>query len=524
MDRIRWTRVAVPAGALIALAWCLAGHSRAAPAAGQAQPDGKIYTNQPVFNLPIRLDERSRSAVSKVSLFARVGPGPWQLVDTAAPNQTQFRYQASQDGEYWFSVVTTDKQGLSTPRDVAQEPPALVVVVDTQKPAIELQPATLPGGELGLRCTIVDSNPDYQALKISYRAADQTVRYLEALPGQPGLFRVPAPEVLSGWVSVTAADRAHNETKRDLNLREVLGQGSAATQAPQSAPVTPAKGTASAPVSGPEIVQTSAQSPAPTHVASKLAPLAAVGSSGMTLPAPTPLPAPTTSKVNALPAPDAKTGGLPRQLINTTHASIDYRIDPVGPSGVSKVDVWMTADKGASWQRLGEDADRRSPAEVDLPGEGLYGIRLAVTNGNGFGGKPPAPGEAPTSWVEVDTTAPIAQLREIDPTTSGGKLELRWTVTDKNLGPEPIALYYATRREGPWLPIARNVKNDSCYHWEFPRDVGGQFFVRLEAADQAGNVSRCETPTPVVLDMTEPRALVVGISGMNAPGGTVQGH
>src|SRR5262249_53703591 len=182
-------------------------------------------------------------------------------------------------------------------------------------------------------------------------------------------------------------------------------------------------------------------------------------------------------------APAARKGVPARQVITTKHASIEYRVDPVGPSGIGKVEVWMTADKGASWQRVGEDVDRRSPAEIDLPGDGLFGIRLVVSNGNGFGGQPPVSSDAPHTWVEVDTTPPTALLHNIEPPTRDGKLEIRWTVTDKNLPAEPITLYYATKQDGPWLPIARGLHNDGSYHWAFPHDQGNQFYVRLEASD-----------------------------------------
>jgi len=123
--------------------------------------------------------------------------------------------------------------------------------------------------------------------------------------------------------------------------------------------------------------------------------------------------------------------GAPRLLINTTHASVDYRIDQVGPSGIGKVDIWLTTDSGSNWKKLCEDHDRRSPAEIDLPGEGLYGLRLVVTNGNGFGGRSPAHGDNPTNWIEVDITPPIIQLREMErsptaaPSTSTGSSATR---------------------------------------------------------------------------------------------------
>src|SRR5947207_1735136 len=92
-------------------------------------------------------------------------------------------------------------------------------------------------------------------------------------------------------------------------------------------------------------------------------------------------------------------------------------------------------------------------------------------------------------------------------------------VSDKNLSAEPINLYYATRKEGPWLAVAKNLKNDGLYRWQFPRDAGGQFFFRVEATDLAGNTARGETTTAVMLDLTEPRASVIGVNAVRAPAG-----
>src|SRR5262249_52612440 len=86
----------------------------------------------------------------------------------------------------------------------------------------------------------------------------------------------------------------------------------------------------------------------------------------------------------------SKHSGSPHQLINTTQATVEYRIDQVGPSGVGKVEIYMTPDNGQTWRRLSEDTAKRSPATITLPGDGVFGIRMVVSNGNGFGGKAPA--------------------------------------------------------------------------------------------------------------------------------------
>ena len=74
---------------------------------------------------------------------------------------------------------------------------------------------------------------------------------------------------------------------------------------------------------------------------------------------------------------------------------IDYRLEQIGASGVGKIEIWITADHSQSWQKLREDVERKSPVAIELPGEGLYGIAMVVSNGRGFGGSPPNPGDVP---------------------------------------------------------------------------------------------------------------------------------
>src|SRR5207302_363786 len=110
---------------------------------------------------------------------------------------------------------------------------------------------------------------------------------------------------------------------------------------------------------------------------------------------------------------------------------------------------------GQSWQKLGEDATHKGQAEVDLPGEGVYGVTIVVANGRGFGATPPKSGDIPEWWIEVDTTKPQAELLNVrsNPGGDDGTLHITWTAKDKNLDAESIALYYAVNRQGPWLPI-----------------------------------------------------------------------
>jgi hypothetical protein len=514
----------------------------------------KIYTNKNLFHLPVQIDAKTRGTLREVRLYVKIGAADWVLQETGHPGITHFSYRTGPDGEYWFSVVTVDRNGRQTPPDVRQEGPGLMVVVDTQEPNLDLQ-AVAVGGETLLRCAMQDPHPDLSTVRIVYRGNDQMDHIVEPLANQPGYFRVPA-EAWNSPVLVKGADRCGNPAVREFQLRNPQLAKQATPPANPPAPAMPDRlpnlpneespltnqpdnvvnvglkneapaSVKTTPAGEPSPMPGAVESPAKT-----IDPLPATPNGPATNPPPPNAPAPFPEAVMPAPLPpplpSTSTGpdlasskvfgpnnaAGPRQILNTTKAALDYRIDHVGPSGVGKVEVYCTTDQGSTWQRLAEDADRRSPAEINLPGEGVYGLKLIVTNGNGFGGTPPKPGEAPTSYIEVDMTAPIVQLREIEPNAKDGCLEIRWKAIDKNLGGEPIDLYFRVRHDAPWVPIAKKLRNEGIYLWSFPRDCGNRFFVKIEVTDQAGNIARVECANPVVLDMTEPRASVVGISGM----------
>ncbi len=115
--------------------------------------------------------------------------------------------------------------------------------------------------------------------------------------------------------------------------------------------------------------------------------------------------------------------------------------------------------------------------------------------------------------IEVDTTPPFVQLRSAEFMPGNGEFEIRWNATDKNLGPTPINLFYRTRPESPWQPVARNLKNDGIYRWAFPRDSSSQLFFMVQATDQAGNTAQDVTRQPILIDTSEPRATVLGVTG-----------
>src|SRR4029077_13068468 len=96
------------------------------------------------------------------------------------------------------------------------------------------------------------------------------------------------------------------------------------------------------------------------------------------------------------------------QVVGSPQVFLNYVVDQatIGASGVGKMEIYASRDRGQSWQKVAEEKQLKNPAEVVLPGEGVFGLKLVASNGRGFGAQSPRPGESSDWWVEVDTTEP----------------------------------------------------------------------------------------------------------------------
>ena len=508
----------------------------------------KSYLNKGTVQLPIQIDDRVRPQIQEVQLYVKDGPqAPWILKDKVPGTQPSFTFRTTKEGEYWFSVVTVDRNGRSLPADVSKEPPGLIVVIDSTPPQAEVQvmPST-PEGQ-PIRCEVHDTYPDPSKTRFFYQTRDQIWRSLECLTGQPDTFCIPAQAAHTGMIRVVASDLAGNSTTREFNL----------ATAPMAASNT---GPALKSVSNVVLVETASEKiPLPPA----LPDFVAAASKGPMLGAsnenvssiservdlaakPTPFPLPQGPIMEPAPkvpfsmpsGPEIRTvadatpmvaakqpeATAKRHLVNNTHVFLDYQIEQTGPSGVGRVEIWHTRDMGQSWQKLSEDANRKGQAEIDLPGEGVYGLTIIVSNGRGFGANPPQPGDTPEWWIEVDTTKPRAELLNVrnNPNGDDGTLHITWSASDKNLQGEPIDLFCAVHRQGPWIPIATGLRNDGLYRWNPAASIGTHAFIRLTVHDQAGNSASCESVQPVPLDdLSRPRGRLVGVTTTPR---TVLGH
>ena len=197
------------------------------------------------------------------------------------------------------------------------------------------------------------------------------------------------------------------------------------------------------------------------------------------------------------------------RLVNSKRIDLNYEIKNADPS--AEVELWCTRDgrTWSKWQTLDQD---KSPGVTEVDDEDLYGFTLLVRSASSPV-KQPKEGDRPQVWVEVDITKPIVRLMGIEPHkgSSGRSLTILWKAFDKNLLPNPITLAYATEPHGPWMPIAGHLENTGRFVWKMPADAPDQFFIRVEATDQAGNVGAAQTPRAIVHDQSEPSAAILAV-------------
>jgi hypothetical protein len=204
------------------------------------------------------------------------------------------------------------------------------------------------------------------------------------------------------------------------------------------------------------------------------------------------------------------TGERPRMVASRTF-DLEYEVDSVGTSGISKVELWGTTDGGHTWTQYGVDADNRSPMTVQVDGEGTYGFRITVQSGSGLGGQPPVAGDSPEIWVGIDLTKPTCSILDAQVSEDSSELTIRWEAADDALEPRPISISYAPAADGPWTPIAAGVENAGSYRWRIEKRVPDRVYLRLEARDEAGNVGVYETAEAIALDRHRPEAHIRGV-------------
>ncbi|MHB8863800.1 MAG: hypothetical protein ACYC6N_15465 [Pirellulaceae bacterium] len=528
--------------------------SQAAQAIARQLP--LFATRQNVFAIPFTVDRRVAQPV-EVHLYVSADQGAtWQLVAQQPPTARQFTFRARSDGEYWFASRTLDAHQRASSQGPLQ--PELRVVVDTLPPQIEFAARSAENGQVMTSWQAVDQNLLAASLKVEYQdGVGQPWRLVAVEPPADDALRTNyqgqmswLPETQSPAINVRAEvrDRAGNlavvnrrlllpataassgpGTNRSARLSDPfarLGQPSeGAVPWPSdnalpvaTVPYPPAPGPAPGPEPSPSGMPPTAptrdqfastQGDAPPAVVSPSTPLDAAvhepTNSGL------PISEPHPAATEALPA-TLPPGERP-QTTNATRFHLDYDVDSVGSAGVAEVQLWATADGGQTWRLWGTDDDMQSPFEVVVDQQGVFGFHVVVVSRNGLAGRRPRGGDLADIWIAVDTTPPEVRLTAAvyGEGANAGKLFIRWEATDLNLDNRPITLKFAEHATGPWTVIASALPNNGEFAWPADPQLPASVYLRVEARDEAGNVTVDQLQEPVRIDGLAPKARIRGI-------------
>jgi hypothetical protein len=221
-------------------------------------------------------------------------------------------------------------------------------------------------------------------------------------------------------------------------------------------------------------------------------------------------------------APGASGGSEPGRVpvihVRNRRFQLEYSIENVGPSAVKNVEVWVTTDT-RSWQRHSM-APAAGPYTLEVRAEGRYGFTLIPRSGVGLAQKLPEPGDQPQVWVQVDETRPVIKLLNVVVTREQpDQMTVYWSASDRHLRAQPISILYATAPGGPWTPLKEKLENSGACTLS-TKELPYEFYVRVEAVDEAGNVGCDQRKESVKVDLKIPKVGHIGVKPVEAQAGT----
>lgn len=468
------------------------------PLLAQSAPVKLLHHKARSFRIPITVEEQVRPRLREVRLYVSTDSGlAWEMSGRTTPDQPYFTFKARRDAEYWFAVRTVDTAGRPFPPDDRTIEPMLKVVVDTTPPTVVLEPRNRRGSLVSVRWEVKDEYLDLASMTLQY-LVEGTNEWVVVKVRDPALIGAESWDAGTAarlTVRATIKDKAGNIGKAEVILPDGIANdpGSAATVSHEE-------------FAPPPILPIASRSPAASslHPDDDFAEPAAPGP-------------PRRSVADSLYSERSNSAGATRTLlVGSPRFPLQYEVEDAGPNGPALVELWVTQDGGRTWRRMPEDADRVSPYPVSLPGEGTYGLWLVVQGASNLGDPPPAPGDRPQLWVEVDSTPPAVRL---DPPRVGlgqsaGKVLITWTATDPHLAPKPVVLSYrADAADSPWRPITGRIDNTGRYIWTVPPNTPPRMHLRIDVIDTLGNRGYAETTDtgPVIVDRARPKGRIIGL-------------
>ncbi len=217
------------------------------------------------------------------------------------------------------------------------------------------------------------------------------------------------------------------------------------------------------------------------------------------------------------PEPASLASRVPVRYSDGLRFSLAYELEAVGSQGVEAIELYGSVDEGRTWKLWGSDPDRVSPFDIETREEGVFGYRIVVVGNNGLASPRPLSGEMPDIVVVVDTQAPEVRITgaRYGEGDRIGALVILYECSDPNIMARPVALSFGPNADGPWTTIAAGLNNDGDYVWPADPQLPRQFYLRMDATDQAGNVGTYILDKPIDAQGLAPRARIRGFQSIS---------
>jgi hypothetical protein len=474
------------------------------------------------------------------------------------PDKDHLVFRAREDGVYWVNMIIRFRDGTQDPVDPSRVPPAMKLMVDATPPVVRITSAQRIGEEVIVEWAVEEKFPNESATTVHFKAAGpNALGDWQPVPAaaigknsarfNPGITGAVAVQVattdLAGNPATASQDIANGVTTSYLSPAGPTAAPPALPVENVLQPVSSGVTAPSSPIPPPSIPTSSPIPPSPppaTGAGTTWAP-----GSASPLPVntdsndPKPIPVfPGATAPAAAPVSSTIQPGV--EYLRSARFDLQYQIEK-GPSGISRIDLYVTRDDGRTWARWSQHDGREAPLKVklDMPfntqREGDYGFRLVPVSGVGLTDDAPTPGTPPDLRIHLDETPPL--IRPFQPTadpTRPNTLVLNWQASDRNFGRDPIAIEWSEHPAGPWkavagqdavLPVGNGIAtqsnrlpNTGSHAWQLPANMTThRVYLKFTSWDAAGNRSEVVTQSPILVDLTKPRARIQGVSTGSPP-------
>lgn len=488
-----------------------------------------VYTGRHALKIPFDFEEAQIRAMkaTEVQLLVSTDRGrTWKTAAKAQPQDRMFKFNAADNGEYWFAVrlVNVLKQAVQPGNPQV----GLKVVVDDVAPQLDLKVRELSAGRVELTWHAEDDALDLKTLEILYREGE-TGEWHPVDVANESSGHVDLNVESSG--TIFAAARVS-----DFAKNTVTADSQASVTKPTSNTKTKRSPDFSKPVARAPIPQLD-EAPRPANLPmGRFTPRPSPPSTAnlpqaeseefppampRVIPEPAPVPRPLTvshstpSPVQVTPATTSRGTSFPQgaKLVNSMTFNIGYSLDQVGPSGVGSVKLFITEDNGRMWYEYGSDPDRTSPFQVRVEKSGQFGFAIRACSGIGLSENPPQPGQLPETVVIVDQVAPRPKFGTIQQGQgqAHNQIQISWVLVESDLPQTPVMLLRSESPNGPWEPISGWIENSGRYLWTVEQSMDRPVYVRLEARDLAGNIGRADLDQPLQVDLVRPTARIIDV-------------